>query len=183
MSIRVLLLLCATAVLLTACGVDGELVEKTPVVNVVKGTQPLSAGTYKLTFSALSTARLATSISGIDVTVKLPSGLSVATVSGASGQVLPTSIIPGNVNQSILGNYSASTRTVYLAMITPQDTYRSGQFMNLLFTVQPGSSVTPDDILALNSTFSNYKVVGWDVNSYSSVILTGSVKTTLGVER
>lgn len=189
MTIRALLSLSIIAVTLSACGGGGgDLIETH--TTIAAGTpapvsQTLAPGTYKLTFSAISTARLSAPISGIDVAVKLPAGLSVNTVTGGgTGQIVSTSVTPGSAilaTSLAFGNYSASTRTAYLSMATPQETYRGGQFMNLLFTVAAGAAVTPSDIVVLNSTYPHYKVVGLDTVSHNSVTLTGSVKTTLGV--
>ena len=178
---NLLMLMCAViaAVTLAACG-GGEPAPIDP------NTQPLAAGSYKLAFSAISTARLAAPISGIDVSVKLPVGLLVSTDNGgASGQITTSSLTPGSAFPSgsalIFGNYSASTRTAYLTMATSLDTYRGGQYLNLLFTVPTGAVVTPNDIFNLNLTYPLYKVVGFDAITHSSVDMTGSVKTTLGV--
>ena len=186
MNIRNLLLMCVTAVTLTACGGGGgDLIQTTTPTTIVPGAQTLTPGTYKLTFSAISTARLAAPINGIDVAVRLPVGLSVSTVTGgATGQITSTSITPGSAilaTSLALGNYSASTRTAYLSMATIQDTYRGGHFLNLLFSVASGTSITPNDISALNAVYPHYKVVGLDTVTNSTVTMTDSVKTTLGV--
>ncbi|NVO00460.1 MAG: hypothetical protein HXX17_14165 [Geobacteraceae bacterium] len=193
MNIRSLLLLCAVVTSLSACGGGGgggDLIQAPPPTTpttVVPGTQALAAGTYKLTFSAISSARLLAPISGIDVAVKFPAGLSVSTVTGGgTGQITSTSITPGSAilaTSLAFGNYSASTRTAYLSMATSQDTFRSGQFLNLLFTVASGTTITPNDIYALNVTYPTYKVIGLDTVTHSTVTMTGSVLTTLGVER
>jgi hypothetical protein len=190
MNIRSLLLLCVAVTSLSACGGGGggDLIQAatpTTPTTVVPGAQALAAGTYKLTFSAFSTARLVAPISGIDVAVKLPVGLSVSTVTGGgTGQITSTSITSGSAILApslAFGNYSASTRTAYLSMATSRDSYRGGQFLNLLFTVVSGSSITPSDIYALNVTYPKYKVVGLDTVTHSTVTMTGSVLTTLGV--
>jgi hypothetical protein len=181
MNFKSLILTFAVAALLSACGSGGG--------GGGGGAAPsniLAPGTYKLTFSAISTAKLAAPISGIDLSVKFPAGLSVRTVTGGSGQIADTSLTPGNATSSsflAFGNYSASTRTAYLSMATSQETYRGGQFMSLLFTVGSGTAVTANDILALNALYPEYKVVGVNTVSRSSVNLSGVVKTTLGVER
>lgn len=183
MNVRNLLLMCIAVASLSACGDGGGGTAPTADSN----SQTLAAGTYKLTFSAMSTARLPAPISGIDVAVKFPAGLSVSTLTGGgSGQITSTSLTPGSAilaTSLAFGNYSASTRTAYLSMTTPQETYRGGQFLNLFFTVASGTSITPNDIYALNATYPKYKVVGLDTVSHSSVTMTGSVKTTLGVAR
>lgn len=189
MTIRTLVLLCITAATLSACGGGGrDLIQASSTPSpTAPVAQTLAPGTYKLTFSAISTARLSAPISGIDVAVKLPVGLSVSTVTGGgTGQITTASITPGSAMPATslaFGNYSASTRTAYLSMATTQDTYRSGQFLNLLFTVASGTSITPNDICALNMTYPKYKVVGLDTVTHSTVTMTGSVKTTLGVSQ
>jgi hypothetical protein len=187
MIIRTVLILCSVAVLLSACGGGGDLIEQPLVTTpVASNTQALVPGVYKLTFSAFSTAQLVAPISGIDVAVKFPAGLSVSMVTDGTAQIVSTSVTPGSAIQATslaFGVYSASTRTAYLSMATTQETFRSGEFLNLLFTVAPGTSVTPNDIYALNTTYPNYKVVGVDTSIHSTVVMTGSVTTTLGVER
>lgn len=187
MNSRILMLLCATALALSGCGGGGDLIPaESTATDVVPISQTLTPGTYKLTFSAISTARLVAPISGIDVAVKLPPGLSVSTINGGTGQIDSTSFAPNSAilgSSLAFGNYSASTRTAYISMATTQDTFRSGQFMKLFFTVAKGAAVTPNDIIVLNATYPHYKVVGLDTVTHNSVTLTGTVKTTLAVER
>lgn len=186
MKIRSLMLLFATSMALSACGGgDGGVVG----IGIVRSTadpntQPLAAGSYKLTFSAVSTARLDAPISGVEVAVKLPTGLSVSTTTGTTGQILSTSLTPGSALKSTslaFGSYSASTNTVYLSMATTQEDYRSGQFLNLLLLVPAHSTVTPNDIYSLNATYPHYKVIGLDTITHNTVTMTDKVKTTLKV--
>lgn len=182
MDIRNSVLMSAVMLSISACGGgDGNNGTFNPGV---PGTRPLAAGTYKLVFTAVSTARLDAPISGIEVTVKLPAGLSVATTTGRSDQIADASVICGRVLQETalaFGNYSVSTRTAYLSVATSQGAYRGGQFLNLLFTVASGTSVSPNDIYNLNSTFSHYNVVGLNTDTHNTVQLTGKVQTTLAV--
>lgn len=178
--VSIVMLMLAT--LLSACGGAGGDWRIVPQTN--PDEQPLAAGVHKLTFSAISTARLDAPISGVEVAVKLPAGLSVSTLTGGTGQITPAAVTQGSALQDTslaFGNYSASTRTAYLAMSTPQNNYRSGQYLTMQFAVAAGSMVTPNDIYALNATYPMYKVVGLDTINHSSVVLTGKVKTILGV--
>jgi hypothetical protein len=43
--------------------------------------------------------------------------------------------------------------------------------------------VTPNDIYALNEAFQQYKVVGFDLATHNTVVMTNKVKTTLSVAR
>ena len=188
MNIRTLILVSVALVSLTACGGGGDLIQAPTVPSPVAPVyQTLASGTYKLTFSAISSARLVAPISSIDVAVKFPAGISIRTVTGGgSGQITPASVTPGNAllgTSLAFGSYSASTRTAYLTMATTQEAYRSGQYINLLFTVIPGASVTLYDILSLNATYPVYKVVGLDTVNHSTVTLTGTVKTTIVVSQ
>ena len=182
MKFRTFLSIGMVAATLSACGGGGG--DWQQGTTAASDTQPLAAGMHKLTFSAISTAQLDAPISGVEVAVKLPAGLSVSTLSGGTGQITPAAVSQGSALQDTslaFGSYSASTRTAYLAMTTPQNNYRSGQYLTLQFAVAAGSLITPNDIYAMNATYPLYKVVGLDSVSHSSVVLTGKVKTTLGV--
>jgi hypothetical protein len=177
------LLMSGVALSLTACGDGGG---GGTGGTTIDATKALATGTYKLTFTAISTARLDAPISGIEVAVKLPAGISVATAGGGSGQVAVSSITPGSSilgTELAYGNYSASTRTVYLTLATTQSAFRGGEFLNLLFTAAADTTVSPNDIMALNAVYPHYKVVGLNTATSSTVNMTGKVKTTLGVNR
>lgn len=179
MKVKTFLLMVSTVVSLSACG-GGSDSSVAPAVD--PNARILAPGSYKLAFSAISTARLEAPISGIAVSVKFPPGISVSTITGASGEIAAASITTGSAVQwSPFGSYSTSTRKAYINMVTAQSSYRGGQYLNLLFTVGAGTAITPNDIFALNAGFSPYNVVGFDPASNSSVTLTGKVKTTLGV--
>ncbi len=182
MKIQTFLLMASAVVSLSACGGGGSDGTVAPAVD--PNARILAPGSYKLAFSAISTARLEVPISGIDISVKFPAGISVSTLTGTSGEITAASITSGSAVQwSPFGSYSASTRKVYLNMITAQSSYRGGQYLNLLFSVGAGTAITPNDIFALNTGYAPYKVVGFDAATNSSVTMTGKVKTTLEVVR
>lgn len=185
MNIRTLLIMCTVAASLSACGGGGgDLIEKSATTPVISSSQALAPGTYKLTFTAISTAQLVAPISGIYVAVKFPDGISVNTVTGGSGEITGSSFTSGSAVQwSPYGNYSASTRTAYFNMATAQSSYRGGQYLNLLFNVAPGATVTPNGIFTLNAYYKVVGTIGVGTSGYSSVVMTDSVKTTLGVVR
>ena len=184
MKTRNKLLFLMPAALLSACGGGGGDWKESTTAPTSPVGQALAAGVHKLTFSAVSTARLSAPINGIDVAVRLPAGLSVSTTTGGTGQITPTSLIQGTALQDTslsFGNYSASTRTAYLAVATPQSNFRSGQYLTLLFNVSSGTSVTPSDIYAMNATYQTYRVIGLDTVSHNTVVMTDRVLTTLGM--
>ncbi|MBI2355376.1 MAG: hypothetical protein HYV06_10215 [Deltaproteobacteria bacterium] len=172
----------AVTAMLHGCG------DERPIPGQTSPSQtPLAAGTYKLAFTAISTARLDAPISGIDVAIGLPTGVSLdTTTGGGSGQIGPGALATGNAiigTGLAFGNYSVSTHRAYLSMATTQETYRSGNFLLMSFRVEPGAVVSEYDIVTLNATYPRYKVVGMDQATHSSVVLTDRVKTTLSVIR
>ena len=167
--------------LLSACGGggDGDWKSVTPATPVPNAA--LAAGVHRLTFTALSTARLGVPILQIKIAVKYPSGLSVTTTTGGSGEIVPSSALQGNAligRSYVFGVYSASTRTAYYTMDAVNNDFRGGQYLSVLFNVPTGSTITPNDIYTI--AFPEYRVVGIDSNNANSEIdLTGKVKTTL----
>jgi len=141
------------------------------------------AGKATLAFTAMSTAHLAVPISGIDFTVTLPPGMSVATAAGASGQISTASIVPGSAltgTNLAFGTYSASNGKTHLSMVTTSDSYRSGEFLRLTCTVAGNTNITLGGLKALNTPVT-LDAVGYDPVSKSTVTLANSVKVILGV--
>lgn len=144
------------------------------------------AGEISLAFSAFSTAKLPASVSGIDFSITLPEGMSVATATGSSGQIAANAVMPGGglTGSSLAyGTYSASTRKVYLTMATADDTFRSGEFLELVCSVAPNRSITLDELRALNSPVAIKKAVGMAPDSTTTVVLTDSLKLQVDLAR
>ena len=185
MKIKYALLICAMVALLSACGGGGggDWKSVTPVTPVPNAA--LAAGVHRLTFTALSTARLDVPITAIQIAVQFPSGLSVSTTTGGSGEIIPSARLTGTalVNQANpLGIYTASTRIAFytVQIPSPQTNFRGGQYLSVLFNVPTGSTITPNDIYTI--AFPEYRVVGIDSNNANSGIdLTGKVRTTLDI--
>lgn len=141
------------------------------------------AGTATLTFTAMSTAHLTAPISGIDLSLTLPQGMSVTTTGGVSGQISTASLMPGSslVGTNLaFGTYSASSGTVRLSTVTTSDTFRSGEFLRLSCTVAPNTNITLGSLKALNSPLPALKAVGYDPATMSTVDLSARLKVTLG---
>lgn len=144
------------------------------------------AGTATLTFSAMSTAQLPASVSGIDFTLALPVGMNVTTTTGGSGQIVTSTLTPGSAlsgTNLAYGNYSASTRKAYLTMATTSDSYRSGEFLRLACTVGTGTSLTLSGLQALNTPVTIVKAVGYDALTNSTVDLTDKLAVSIGAVR
>lgn len=147
------------------------------------GDYVFPAGTATVTFSAMSTAQLPASISGIDFTLTLPVGMDVTTTTGGTGQIVTSTLTPGSAlsgTNLAYGNYSASTRKAYLTMATTSDSYRSGEFLRLACTVGTGTSITLSGLQALNAPVTIVKAVGYDTLTNSTVDLTDKLAVTIG---
>ncbi len=145
---------------------------------------PPPARKATIAFSALSTARLESPISGIDLSVALPEGLAVTTVGGGSGPIEDGSISSGNSLAGahiVYGTYSASTRRVRLSMATVSDAYRGGEFLRLDCGVTDKTIVPSDALRALESSLSVKKVAGYDPGAMSTRILTGKVRVSMAL--
>lgn len=142
------------------------------------------AGKATLAFSAISTATLPTSISGIDFDITLPQGMTVATAGGVSGQIETASVQPGaalNGTNLAFGSYSVSTGKARLSMATTSSSYRAGEFLRLACTVAPSANITLGNLKALNNPVTVVKAVGYDPVTQDTVALTGKVKILLNV--
>lgn len=172
-----------TALLLVAalygCGSDGG--GSGPVAD----SYVFPAGTTTLTFTAMSTAKLPASISGIDFTLNLPAGMTV-TPNGATGAIATTTVTPGMAltgTNLAYGSYSASTRKAYLGMATTSASYRSGEFLRLACTVGTGTSITLADLKTLNNPATLVKAVGYDAATDTTIQLTDKVRVTIGANK
>lgn len=143
---------------------------------------PPPAKKATIAFTAVSTSRLDTPVSGIDLSLVLPQGMGVATVGGGSGSIETGSINAGNALAGTgiaYGTYSASTRRVRLSMATVSDAYRGGEFLRLTCGVTDDSVRAADLQQALETSLSLLKVAGYDPGTRSSRVLTGKVKVTM----
>lgn len=140
------------------------------------------AGAATITFSAMSTAQLPASVSGIDLTLTLPQGMSVTTTGGTSGQIATASVVPGSAltgTNLAFGSYSAASRKTHLSMVTTSDSYRQGEFLRLTCTVASNSGITLGSLKS-GSPVTVVKAVGYNSATSSTVVLTGKLKVNLG---
>ena len=145
------------------------------------GTDVFPAGKATLSFTAMSTAKLPASISGIDISLNLPVGMTVGTESGSSGVVSSASIASGSALSRTglaYGTYSASSNKVHLIMATTSTTFRSGEFLRLTCSVAQNSNITLSNVKALNTPVRIVKAAGVDTMN-NSFELTDKLKITV----
>lgn len=145
---------------------------------------PPPAKKAAIIFAALSTARLDSPISGIDLSFVLPGGMEVATAGGVSGAIESGAVSSGKAlagTSIAYGTYSASTRRVRLSMGTVSDAYRSGEFLRLTCLVADDAIVAADALQVLETSLSVLKVAGYDSGTRSTTVLTGKVKVTMAL--
>ncbi|ABQ25322.1 hypothetical protein [Geotalea uraniireducens] len=179
---RILMLAAATFLVATLSGCGNSDVQLT-TQSTTSDSYVFAAGKSVITFSAYSSRTLSVPISAIDLFVTLPQGMSVATVSGASGSIDPAAMTAGSVlagTNLAFGTYSASTRKVRLSMATTSRSYRSGEFLRLTCDVTATPVITLGDLRALNFPVVQVtKAVGYDPSTLSTVVLTDSIKITI----
>lgn len=149
--------------------------------NAVNDSYVFPAGKTTLAFTALSTAQLPASISGIDFIIALPQGMNVTT-NGGTAQIESTSVTPGAAmtgTNLAFGSYSTTSNKAYLSMVTTSNTYRAGEFLRLSCNVAANTSITLGDLKALNAPVTLRKVAGYDPVTQSTVIFTDKVKVTV----
>jgi hypothetical protein len=169
---------------LSACGGgDTAFFVTPPSQNTNSNAYVLPKGRSAIAFSAFSTARLAAPISGVELSITLPEGMSVPTSGGTnSGPIETTALVAGTAltgTNLAFGSYSASTRKVRLSMTTTSSSYRQGEFLRLFCDVTGAAPVTLGDLRALNSPVVIKKAVGYDAASQSTVLLTNKLMVTV----
>ena len=123
-----------------------------------------------VSFSAISSAHPPVQISGINVTVTLPSGVSVSTESGTS-QISSSALVAGSAldslpagNKMVLGSYDSATQRVSISAIGTSS-FGSGEYARLTCTVAAGTTLSQSGIVALNTPPAAFQVFGYDNNN------------------
>lgn len=121
-------------------------------------------------------------VSGISFTLRLPAGVSPFTTDGWTGEIFPAAIqagpaVPGT--PVVMGAFVESTRMVKVAVAVKPEHRWSGEFLRLVLLNQ-ADSLTDADLAAIRASVSDYKVVGFDETTESSVPLTHVVETIIG---
>jgi hypothetical protein len=146
------------------------------------GNSGFSSNNSTLVFTAASTGTLTTPISGIDLVVTLPEGISVATSGSASEQIASDAVVPNaSLGGTTLASGSyASSRKTHLAVIMTSNSYKGGEFLRLRCDIASGSSVTREKTAASPVTI--VKAVGFDPETRTTVTLTDKVKVTMALK-
>lgn len=141
----------------------------------------LKPGTYQLSVALQPSEAITTPIGGLDLTLALPPGVTVATV-GAEGRIAPDSLRAGSEVQGsslVTGTYLPVPNQVRLALFTAPGAPWQGQALVLLIKV--AVPVPTQTFQTLNTPPPVCKVVGLDAAGHSTVLLTSQVKPSLSV--
>ncbi len=169
----VVLILLISAV--TGCGGGGD--------GGTGGEVPLSAGDHYLLFMASDTATLPVPISTVDFGFKLPGGTTVATADNGSKAIQQSSLMAsGPFASAVYGSYSAASTggSVHVNLVAVESAFRTGQLVELKFTVPVGQTVYASAITTPTPNFWHYQVTGIDGDN-NSIILTDRVRVGVQV--
>ena len=152
-------------VVLTGCGGGGGGGGST-------GETPLSAGDHYLLFTVYSTATLPVPVSSVELGIKLPAGVTVATTGGAAKDV-PTASLTGYgsfASQYISGTYSSASAgsgggIVHVGMVAAPSDFRIGRLLKLKFTVLLGQTVYASSFMVLNPGSVYHQMLGAGVDT------------------
>jgi len=98
-------------------------------------------------------------ITGVSITAKLPEGVSVA-LDGTTHNLQQPGL--GSSKGLVFGSYSASIRTVDIAVVNLSQNIGYGTFATLQLNVLPGYTLSADSFRVLNAPFPGFKVVASD---------------------
>jgi hypothetical protein len=144
----------------------------------------MTEGTYQLSFSANPTGAAAP-VGGVNLTLALPAGVTVATTADGTGQILGTSLTAGSALKGttlLVGKYAPASNLVHFTLTTVAATAWSGEYARLKISVPAGATFTQQTLLAgVSGSFTGYKVVGLAGAGYDTTDLTGSVPSNVSL--
>jgi hypothetical protein len=140
----------------------------------------LAAGSYQLSF-ALAAGNASVPVSGVNLTVSLPPGVSVATT-GSAGAIADTALVTGGAltgTSLVSGRYDASDQQVQLVLATVPSASWSGEFARLTVTIPADSFTASSLATAVGTSFPAYQVEGLAASTHDPVLLSSLVTTTV----
>ena len=147
-------------------------------------TSALPPGTYHLSFAVATPTPADAPIIGVDLTVPLPKGVTVATTTDGTGRIPDSALALGSALQDtslILGRYQASQNQARLSLTTAPGTAWSGEFARLAITIPTGVKVTEYALTqGVLAQLPACNIVGL-TSSHDTVSLTSTVTTTLNL--
>jgi hypothetical protein len=167
--------------LLQACGGGGGGGSSASAPPVTTPT-PLTAGAHTLGISLSASGTVP--VSGVTLSLTLPTGFTVDVANGATGAIADASLTAGTAlasNAILSGTWSASSRQAKVVVVHAPAAVWSGEALRLKVTVPSGSTTTEADLQALNAAPAGLKVVGYDTTAHSTVSLTAQSSTSLRV--
>jgi len=147
------------------------------------GPSPLAAGDYRLAFALPAQTGSTTAVNGVDLTVALPAGVTVATVDAGTGQIADASMAAGPAltgTSLMAGRFAASQ--AHVSLTTAASAAWSGDFLRLTVTIPAGVKVTEAGLLkTVSAGLAASTVVGLASTSHDTVTLTGTLAPTVSL--
>lgn len=148
------------------------------------GSNGPSGTTAVVAFSLTSSAPLPDQISGVEIEVDLPAGVSVQTDSTPPNQISATALVTGSAmaslpNKYIVGSYTSAGGHVKISTTTT-GSGGTGEYARLTCLVAPGAILTETGSTAPQIV--TYKVTGIDTVTHSTVDLTTSYQLHLTLQ-
>ena len=163
------------------CGGGGGGSTSTPTPS---GPTPLAAGAHTLGLSVVMSGGATVPVSGVAVTVQLPSGVTVAAGSADPAAIVDTALSAGSAitgTSVVSGTHSATSRQSKLTVVHGPTATWSGEYLRLKVTVSSGTTVYATDFTTLNASPVALKVVGVDTTAHSTVNLTNQATASVKV--
>ena len=140
-----------------------------------------STGRHELALSFDVSAGTTVPVSGISLSLTLPDGVTVETVAGgrqiAESVLRPGAALPGA--SVVTGAWTPAARQVRLVIAATPTGAWGGEFVKLAVDVEPGAVVTADQLARIGTSLADYKAVGVDSGTRSSVVLSDRVSVVV----
>jgi len=153
--------------------------------NDIHKLDALPAGNYQLSFS-MDSSSASSPVNGVDLTVKLPSGVTIA--SDKTGRISNAALSTGSDLKGIsliVGQYAADKRQAHLNLTTTTATVWKGEFARMTVTIPAGVSVSEYTLMktVMDDGFPTYKVMGLSASTHDTVSMTRDAQTTVKLLR
>jgi len=148
------------------------------------GPKPLAAGSHTLSVEIQPVTGATVPVSGLDLTLVLPPGVTIATQGSGSSEIAAADLTAGSAvpgaTKVVAGSYRSGPQQVRLGLTAGPSAVWSGEALRLTFFA-PANQIMATDFQALNTSPVALTAVGVDTITHSSVIITKQVQIILKV--